>query len=131
MRLITNWKQLQALEILIDELLKKELESYFIEFVSELPDEEDYLTHDIEYFAIIGVFEASDDINDLQKFGMTTNTTTLLECIPEFVDEVFIGDEKYYTIIIILSADVGRVIYISNRFVTNEFRTWIDTWKEV
>lgn len=131
MKTITNWKQLQTLASLIDKPLKKELESYFIELVSELPDEEDYLIHDIEYFAIIGVFEASDDINDLKELGMTSETTTLLECTPEFVDEVFIGDEKYYRIIIILSADVGRVIYISNRFVTKELRTWIDTWKEV
>ena len=66
-----------------------------------------------------------------KNLEMTTETTTLLECIPEFDDEVFIGYEKYYRIIIILSADVSRVIYISNKFVTKELRTWIDKWKEV
>ena len=69
MKTITNWKQLQAVESLIDIHMKEELERYFIELISELPDEEDYKSHDIKCFGIIGVIEASDDIHGLQELG--------------------------------------------------------------
>jgi len=129
LKIITNWNQLQALEG-VGESLKAELERYFIELVTEMLDEEDYKNHDISYLGPIAVLEATDNINHLPELGMTEETVTLLESIPEFIDTLYIGGETYYRIIIILSADVGRVIYTPETLVTGAFKTLVDTWKE-
>lgn len=129
MKTITNWKQLQALEG-TSEPLKAELERYFIELVTEMLDEEEYLDHDISYLGPIAVMESSDNINHLPELGMTESTVTLLESIPEYIEEVIIAGEAYYRIIIILSADAGRVIYINQSLVTGQLKTWIEKWKE-
>ncbi len=118
MKTITNWKQLQALEG-TSEPLKAELERYFIELVTEMLDEEEYLDHDISYLGPIAVMESSDNINHLPELGMTESTVTLLESIPEYIEEVSIVDEAYYRIIVILSADAGQVIYINQSLVTD------------
>ncbi len=129
MKTITNWKQLQALEG-IREPLKTELERYFKELVTQMLDEEDYLNHDISYLGPIAVMEASDNINHLSELGMTESTVTLLESIPEYIEEVSIGGEPYYRIIIILSADAGRVIYVNQSLVIGRLKNWIEKWKE-
>ena len=129
MKIITNWNQLQSLEG-VSKPLKAELERYFKELGTGMLDEEDYLNHDISYLGPIAVLESTDNINHLPELGMSEETVTLLESIPEFIDTLSIGGESYYRIIIILSADVGRVIYTPKSLVTGAFETWVDTWKE-
>lgn len=129
MKIITNWNQLQALKG-IEAPLKAELEQCFKELVTEMFDEEDYLNHDIGYIGPIAILESEDNINHLPMLGMTEETVTLLESIPEFIDTLNVGGRTYYRIIIILSADVGRVIYIPDSLVTGQLRTWIEEWKE-
>lgn len=129
MKTITNWNQLQALKE-IEAPLKAELEQYFKDLVTEMLDEEDYMNHDIGYIGPIAILEAGDNINHLPMLGMTEETVTLLESIPEFIDTLNIGGKTYYRIIIILSADVGRVIYTPESLVTGQLKTWIEEWKE-
>lgn len=94
MKTITNRKQLQALDG-ISEPLKAEQERYFIELVTEMLDEKDYLNYDISYLGPIAVIEVSDDINHLPGLGITESTITLRESIPEYIEEVLIGGEPY------------------------------------
>jgi len=130
LKTITSWNQLEALEN-IDELLKAELKRYFKELVTEMLDEPEYKNHDISYIGPITILESTDDINHLPQLGMTESTVTLIESIPEYIEEVTLGDKTYYRIIIILSADVGRVIYAPEVMVTGALEAWILQWKEV
>jgi len=103
-KIITNWNQLLSLKD-IKEYLREELKRYFIELVTEMLDEEDYINHDISYLGPIAVLEPSDNINHLPQIGLTEDTVTLLESIPEYIEDVALEGELYYRIIIILSAD--------------------------
>jgi len=127
---ITNWNQLQKLDGQIKADLKAELEVYFKELVTEMLDEEDYLNHDISYLGPIAIYEPEDDPQHLPKIGMTSDTMTLIEAIPEYIDTLDIGGETYYRIIILLGGDTGVVIYAPDSLEIEELHTWIDQWKE-
>lgn len=129
MKTITNWTQLQHLEGEINDALKAELEEYFKELVTEML-EEDYQNHDISYIGPIAIVDYEDNLHHLPKIGMTSDTMTLLESIPEYIDTLNIGGEIYYRIIILFGGDAGVVIYVPEEIKQGQLANWIDTWKE-
>lgn len=89
MKVITSWNQIQQLDN-ITPSQKSELKRYFKELVTEMLDEPDYKHHDIGYVGLIAVMESNDDIHHLPLLGMTQETVTLLESIPEYIDALTI-----------------------------------------
>lgn len=130
MKIIVYFEDIKAQEGEISDALREELEHYYWTLAMEM-GEEAHQDFDLAGIAIIAVFEEGDSIHHMPMTGMTAKTITLLESIPEFIDEINLQGEIWYRLILILSADVGRVIYIPKSLVTLELKAWIDRWKEV
>lgn len=128
MKIITKWNHILELEGGISDGLQQEIRDYYTTIAMEM-GEETVETFDMADIGIIAILEASDDYMNLPLIGMTIETTTVLESIPEFVDVLIIEDEIWYRVTIILSADAGRVIYMPNSLVTGELKAWIAKWK--
>lgn len=129
MKIITKWEHIKQLEGVITDALREEIKHYYRGIALEM-GEEAVEAFDMVGIGIIAILEAGDDISNLPSIGMTIQTITLLEAIPEFIDEINLVGEIWYRVTVILSADVGRVIYIPKSLFTEELETWIDTWKE-
>ncbi len=129
MKTIETYNAINALKGDLSDALQRELDHYYRELALEM-GEEAYQAFDLAGIAIIALFEAGDNIHHMPLLGMTKETITLLETIPEFIDEIILDDEIWYRLILILSADVGRVIYMAKALVPAELEDWINTWKE-
>lgn len=122
MKTIETYNAIKALKGDLSDALQRELDLEM--------GEEAYQAFDLAGIAIIAIFEAGDNIHHMPLLGMTQETITLLETIPEFIDEITLDGAIWYRLILILSADVGRVIYIPKVLVPTELENWIETWKE-
>ena len=129
MKIITKWEHIKQLEGVISDALREEIKHYYRGLALEM-GEKAVKAFDMVGIGIIAVWEVGDDISNLPSIGMTVETITLLEAIPEFIDEINLDNEIWYRVTLILSADVGRVIYIPQSLVAIELEAWIVTWKE-
>lgn len=126
---ITNWNELIALENKLGESILSELKRYFIELVTEIMDESDYLNYSLDEIGKIAVLEETDDINNLPAIFLTEDSSTLLDSLPEFVDEIELDDGTWHRCIIILGDCYGVVLYVPELPNKDRLMNWIKEWK--
>lgn len=125
MKIITEWVQLQDLEESIDHALLEELKSYFKSIVTEMLEEDDYLSYDISEVAKIAVLETGDDIDHLPEIGFYEETIMLTESIAEFVDPLEIEGQSYCRIFVLLNDAEGVIIYAQINSLGEVFEKWV------
>ena len=127
---IANWEELLALDERMDTPIYMEMKRYFKELITEMFDEPEYKTYDLTDFGKVSVLEDCDDIENLPEIGMTEDTMTMLESIPEYIEVVTLEGHRWYRCVIIFGADSGVVIYVPEELKQGQLANWIDTWKE-
>lgn len=130
MKVFVTWNELMELEEKLEKNIFSELKRYFIELMTEMLDEEDFESYDVSEVGKISVLESGDELAHLPDIGMTEETMTVLESIPEYVEPVRLSSGLWYRVVIIFGDSGGVVIYVPDEMVTGDFEIWINEWKE-
>ncbi len=123
---IYKWSELTELEGKVEEHLLEELKSFYIEVMTVFLCYTDYINNNMAGVGKIAIFEKDDNVNNLPAIGLTEDTLTMLEYIPEFIDEITIADEVWYRCTIIFGAFGGGVVYVPESLAKGKLGEWIN-----
>ncbi len=130
MQVFESYEQIKKSDVL-DSLLKSYMLDDVKKIISSMVEVENYKSYNFSHFCLYAVLESNDNIENLKEIGMTRETITLLESIPEFIDTIVLGNNEYERVVLVLSEDTGRVIYIPRVLVRYRLDIWVKKWKEV
>lgn len=114
----------------IQEKYMKIVEKQFMNLYKNLGEEEGIL---LDEFSLadegqIILLELGDNLRNLGIIGLDSSGG-LIKVIPEFINEIDLGELTVYEVIILYNNEFAVTIYIPKEIVDEELMKWIDEYK--